>query len=579
MKTNKISNLLFIIFLLASVYSFAQQISSSGTAKATQPQTRNSAPAPVQTLATPTMMNYQAVARNSSGAILANQLIGLRLSIEDGPGGTVLYSERQTPTTNIFGLLTVKLGGGTLLSGSWSGINWSGGNQWLKVDMDPTGGSSYTPMGESELLTVPFANVAGTSADNHWSANGGDIYNNNSGGVAIGTTTATNLLTINSPSYWAATQYTTGATGSGSNDGFYVGINSNIGDAAIWNFEAQPIFFGTNSTERMRLNSAGNLGIGTSNPNHMLEVAQGGVNINTNEGNATLYNYGFSNGNALYLESNETGDNTGTTIYSQAQLAGYNSNIPFGGMNAGVWGTVTGNGSAGYGIIGSYGPIGSETNYAGLGGYDYAGQFHGKVYSDGQVNVDRQPPDAVVADANLLITNSNTGPYYPGLGFNDYQSSGVIFYGYGGNIQVGDGAGGWASMNALAFNVMSDVSMKKNVTHLSSSDFNNCLSQIRNIDPITYWYNSENISSNGNKGINRQYPHVGFTAQSLPSTITTSMSEKTGTSATAEKIGFNMSDMIGLSVIGIKALDNRQTQLEKEIADLKAEIQRLKNSR
>src|SRR5690349_18850483 len=123
------------------------------------------------------LVNYQAVARNFAGAILANQTVGLRLTVENGQGGPVLYQERQAPTTNQFGLLTVKLGSGTVLSGTWNGIAWSNGNQWLKVDMDPTGGSSYTPMGESELLSVPFANYSAMSGDNHWSGNGTNIWN------------------------------------------------------------------------------------------------------------------------------------------------------------------------------------------------------------------------------------------------------------------------------------------------------------------------------------------------------------------------------------------------------------------
>jgi trimeric autotransporter adhesin len=102
-------------------------------------------------------INYQAVARSSSGAILANQTVGLRLTVENGPGGPVIYQERQTPTTNQFGLLTVQIGGGTPLVGTYNSIDWSMSNIWLLVDMDPTGNTSYTTMGESQFLSVPYA--------------------------------------------------------------------------------------------------------------------------------------------------------------------------------------------------------------------------------------------------------------------------------------------------------------------------------------------------------------------------------------------------------------------------------------
>src|SRR2546421_9740953 len=75
-------------------------------------------------------MNYQAVARDASGAILSSQTLGVLISIENGSGGPVLYSERHVPVTNQFGLFTLQVGGGTLVSGNYNTINWSNGNQW-----------------------------------------------------------------------------------------------------------------------------------------------------------------------------------------------------------------------------------------------------------------------------------------------------------------------------------------------------------------------------------------------------------------------------------------------------------------
>jgi trimeric autotransporter adhesin len=123
-------------------------------------------------------INYQAVARNSSGAILANQTVGLRLTIEDGVGGPVVYQERHTPTTNQFGLLTAEIGGGTVLSGVYNTIDWSNGTLYLLVEMDPTGGSAYTTMGESQLLSVPFANYAATGGTLYTAGSGINISSN-----------------------------------------------------------------------------------------------------------------------------------------------------------------------------------------------------------------------------------------------------------------------------------------------------------------------------------------------------------------------------------------------------------------
>ncbi len=112
----------------------------------------------------PQGFNYQAVARNSVGVLLQNQALGVRLAIHQGSaGGTVVYSERQTPTTNQFGLFTVTVGQGTLLTGNFTTINWASGNYWLEVGLDVTGGTAYTAMGTSQLLTVPYAMYAATS--------------------------------------------------------------------------------------------------------------------------------------------------------------------------------------------------------------------------------------------------------------------------------------------------------------------------------------------------------------------------------------------------------------------------------
>src|SRR6185503_7443026 len=73
-------------------------------------------------------INYQAIARDVTGAALMNQSIAIRLSILDGSGGPVLYSEKHSVTTNQFGLFTLQIGDGTVLSGDFNFIVWSSGN-------------------------------------------------------------------------------------------------------------------------------------------------------------------------------------------------------------------------------------------------------------------------------------------------------------------------------------------------------------------------------------------------------------------------------------------------------------------
>jgi hypothetical protein len=106
----------------------------------------------------PQAFNYQAVARNSAGTLLQNKALGVKLSVHQGSAaGTVVYSERQNPTTNQFGLFTVSVGQGTVISGTFSTIAWNTGNFWLEVGLDVNGGTTYTTMGTTQLLSVPYA--------------------------------------------------------------------------------------------------------------------------------------------------------------------------------------------------------------------------------------------------------------------------------------------------------------------------------------------------------------------------------------------------------------------------------------
>ena len=106
----------------------------------------------------PERFNYQAVVRDNGGNQIQNQTVSFRLSIlEGGASGTVMYAETHSVNTNQFGLVTLPVGGGTLFSGSFASINWGGNTHFLQVETDVTGGSSYTLMGTTQLLAVPYA--------------------------------------------------------------------------------------------------------------------------------------------------------------------------------------------------------------------------------------------------------------------------------------------------------------------------------------------------------------------------------------------------------------------------------------
>ncbi len=106
----------------------------------------------------PQGINYQAVARNTSGSVLATQAVGVRISVIDGtPTGTVQYSETHSVTTNQFGLFNIVIGNGVAGTGTFGAITWTTGNKFIKVEVDPAGGTAYVDMGTSKLQSVPFA--------------------------------------------------------------------------------------------------------------------------------------------------------------------------------------------------------------------------------------------------------------------------------------------------------------------------------------------------------------------------------------------------------------------------------------
>jgi hypothetical protein len=115
---------------------------------------------------TPQAFKYQAVARTSSGNLIQNQLVAFRISIlQGGPSGTLLYQERHTTNTNNYGLANLDIGSGVVLFGTFSSINWSLGQMYIKVELDPLGGTAYQNMGTTQLLSVPYALYSKTSGD------------------------------------------------------------------------------------------------------------------------------------------------------------------------------------------------------------------------------------------------------------------------------------------------------------------------------------------------------------------------------------------------------------------------------
>ncbi len=184
-----------------------------------------------------------------------------------------------------------------------------------------------------------------------------------SGNVGIGKTPNTNfggyVLQLNggAQTFMSFGNSTTGTTLS---DGLVIGCDS--GGADIYQREAQPLRFHTSNTERMRIDSSGRVGIGTSSPSAPLDVVSssgsvgayirgrssdniGSVYFTSNASAATEYGFvqgrssdlriqGFNNG--LILQPN--GGNVGIGTSSPAYKLDLNGDMRFTSSSALFWG-------------------------------------------------------------------------------------------------------------------------------------------------------------------------------------------------------------------------------------------------
>ena len=105
--------------------------------------------------------------------------------------GTILYTETQDTLTDQFGIASLVIGNGTHVTGTFDGINWTGGNIWIEVEMGSENTYNYVSMGTEQFQSVPYALYSGSD----WNASGYDLYYNE-GNVGIGTAAPTEKLEV-----------------------------------------------------------------------------------------------------------------------------------------------------------------------------------------------------------------------------------------------------------------------------------------------------------------------------------------------------------------------------------------------
>jgi hypothetical protein len=145
----------------------------------------------------PQFLNYQAIARNASGTIVTTP-IGIKFEILQGSSsGTLIYEETNTITPSSAGVFTAAIGNGSAVVGNFPTINWANSPYFIRVSIDPTGGTSYSTVGTSQLLSVPYALYAET-AGNSQTLTAGSGITINSGTITNSAPNQTVALNYNS---------------------------------------------------------------------------------------------------------------------------------------------------------------------------------------------------------------------------------------------------------------------------------------------------------------------------------------------------------------------------------------------
>lgn len=110
-------------------------------------------------------INYQAVARNAEGQLLANQTIALKIALSSKNGAQKEhYAEIHEVRTDALGLFHIIIGRGKEIQGVLQEVPWSKEQIWIDIKLDPQGKRDFTLVNSAELMSVPYAFYAATAS-------------------------------------------------------------------------------------------------------------------------------------------------------------------------------------------------------------------------------------------------------------------------------------------------------------------------------------------------------------------------------------------------------------------------------
>ena len=339
----------------------------------------------------PQGINYQGIARAASGDAISSSPISLRLTILNS-SSTAVYQETQSVTTNAFGLYWVVIGQGTVVTGTFSTIDWSAGGYSLMTEMDPTGGTSYTTLGTSAMQTVPYsfyANNAAMAGDVTGTSNANTISKLQGKPVSAAAPAIGAVLKWNGTDWIAATGYLS-STGTAN----YIPVFNSATTLANSSIYQSGTMYGIGTTT-----PAAGLQVGSATDSMITYMATSTASAPTQHGTAEIDYAGITDGvigfrgNSYNVISNHAtagveGIGTGEGVLGVG-ISGYTSG---GSTNQrGLEGDAYGNdlpmGVAGFSNVYDTTPNFSIGIYGSASGglANYAGYFNGDIYVSGTV--------------------------------------------------------------------------------------------------------------------------------------------------------------------------------------------------
>ncbi len=289
-------------------------------------------------------INYQAVLRDAGGNLLNNEDVVVRVGIISGSmTGTLVYEEDHFDTTSTYGLSSFVIGLGTTTgtgtTSDFTTIDWGASSHYVNIQIDINNTGTFVDVSTSQFFAVPYALHSKTS-DQQYNLSG--LQDVDTAGLQVGQTltwdgsswiasgidtvnyasTADSAMYADTASYaamsggttycdtasyahygdtanysamagWAATADSstysdTAGFALNSVNGWSRNGNSLTGTEFLGSTNAEDLVFRTDNTERMRITSAGKIGINTGTPTAQFEVVgDDGFMVTSNHGAGT----------------------------------------------------------------------------------------------------------------------------------------------------------------------------------------------------------------------------------------------------------------------------------------------------